>query len=51
MTQVGPGDAPGVDSLRTLTVICGGLAVFSVIDLLVVLRRRREHRRERRRSR
>lgn len=41
MTQTGPGDAPGVDSLRTLTIICGGLAVFSVTDLVVVLRRRR----------
>jgi hypothetical protein len=51
MTQVGPGDAPGVDSLCTLTVICGGLAVFSVIDLLVVLRRRREQSREQSRER
>ncbi|HEV7626739.1 MAG TPA: DUF6343 family protein [Streptomyces sp.] len=41
MTQTGPGDAPGVGSLRTLTAICGGLALFSVVDLMVVLRRRR----------
>jgi Family of unknown function (DUF6343) len=41
MTQTGPGDAPGAGSLRTLTVICGALALFSVIDLLVLLRRRR----------
>ena len=40
-TQTGPGDAPGVDSLRTLTVICGALALFSLVDLMVVVRRRR----------
>ncbi|HWM36848.1 MAG TPA: DUF6343 family protein [Streptomyces sp.] len=40
-TQTGPGDVPGVDSLRTLTVICGALALFSLVDLMVVVRRRR----------
>ncbi|NLU73035.1 hypothetical protein HCC61_10150 [Streptomyces sp. HNM0575] len=41
MTQSGAGDVPGPDSLRTLTAICGGLALFAVTDLIVLLRRRR----------
>lgn len=40
MTQTGPGDVPGVDSLRTLTAICAGLSLFALTDLIVVLRRR-----------
>ncbi|MGH3309228.1 MAG: DUF6343 family protein [Streptomyces sp.] len=44
MTQTGPGDAPGVGSLRTLTLICAGLALFSVVDLTVVLLRRKRAR-------
>jgi hypothetical protein len=43
-TQTGPGDVPGVDSLRTLTAISAGLALFAVTDLIVVLRRRRRRR-------
>lgn len=39
--HTGPGDVPGADSLRTLTVVCGALALFAVVDLVVVLRRRR----------
>ncbi|GAB3667753.1 DUF6343 family protein [Streptomyces sparsus] len=34
-----PQDTPTPDSLRTLAWISTGLAVFAVIDLLVVLRR------------
>lgn len=44
MTQTGPGDVPGADSLRTLTVICAALAAFSLVDLTVVLLRRRRER-------
>ncbi|WP_314174171.1 DUF6343 family protein [Streptomyces winkii] len=44
MTQTGPGDVPGVDSLRTLTAICGGLSLFALTDLIVVLRRRSRRR-------
>jgi uncharacterized protein DUF6343 len=44
MTQTGPGDVPGVDSLRTLTAICAGLSLFALTDLVVVLRRRSRRR-------
>jgi hypothetical protein len=44
MTQTGPGDVPGVDSLRSLTAICAGLSLFALTDLIVVLRRRRKRR-------
>lgn len=43
-TQAGPGDVPGVDSLRSLTAICAGLSLFALTDLIVVLRRRRKRR-------
>ncbi|UGY94555.1 DUF6343 family protein [Streptomyces gobiensis] len=35
----GPQDIPSDDSLRTLAWISTGLAVFAVVDLLIVLRR------------
>ena len=44
MTQSGPGDVPDAGSLRTLTVICGALTLFSLVDLTVVLLRRRRER-------
>ncbi|MFC4496035.1 DUF6343 family protein [Streptomyces ovatisporus] len=40
-TQTGAGEAPSAGSLLTLTIACGLLALFSLVDLLVVLRRRR----------
>lgn len=43
-TQSGPADVPSGQSLRTLTVICGALAVFAAVDLCVVLMRRRRAR-------
>ncbi|WP_181767828.1 DUF6343 family protein [Streptomyces albidus (ex Kaewkla and Franco 2022)] len=45
MTQTGAGEVPDAGSLRVLTVICGVLALFSVVDLFVVLRRRKGERR------
>lgn len=42
--QSGPRSAPTGDSLRVLTVICAALALFALVDLLVVLRRRRRER-------
>lgn len=43
-TQTGAGSVPGADSLYTLAAICGGLSLFAVTDLIVVLRRRRRRR-------
>lgn len=40
----GPADAPSEGSLRVLTLICAGLALFAVTDLAVVLRRLRRER-------
>lgn len=34
-------ETPAPDSLRTLAWICTGLAVFALVDLLIVLRRLR----------
>ncbi len=42
--ETGTGEAPITGSMLVLTVACGLLALFSVVDLLVVLRRRREER-------
>ena len=39
-TQTGAGEVPSAGSLRTLTLICAGLSLFALTDLIVVLRRR-----------
>lgn len=38
-TQAGPDTAPSDGSLRLLAVICAGLTLFALADLLIVVRR------------
>ncbi|MFE7233093.1 hypothetical protein [Streptomyces sp. NPDC057596] len=40
----GPGDSPGPGPLTTIAEVCGVLALFAVVDLVVVVRRLRRER-------
>ncbi|MEU6005420.1 DUF6343 family protein [Streptomyces sp. NPDC047453] len=40
----GPGDSPGPGPLTAIAVVCGVLALFAMVDLVVVARRLRRER-------